>query len=1147
MKILNIYFKNINSLEGESRINFMQPPISDSGVFAITGANGSGKSSILDAITLGLYGETFRFDRPASFVMTKNTTESFAAVEFQLDDNVYQSRWQVQRSDDNPQSDMLPPQMQLLRLADGAMLADNPLQVCKQIAELTGMNFRNFTRSILLAQGDFAAFLNALDAERLDILEKIISTDIYADYRKNITDKAEQAQQKLANLNKELAALKPLSADLIAAHQDDLSDFTARFEELQSQRQQFEQWQLALESAKALQTELAAAEQQQQASNEKIAAVDGQLAAIADNQAVLQFQDAVQAIGAQQQTVAATESTLVALQEELLQLKRLLGDIPLEADISGKTYSEQKKQIDELQAKANQARSNQQMETGLWQSLAAQLNDRKANKDNVAAWLAAHADDQALLIDFPETGKLKRLRTELAELTEKQKIFGKQNKKFINASKSLQSALAQATSKKQALELQLSTDEKDLESLLAGNTSETLKNLRIEQQERVDAFSQLLKLATSHKKLTKQKGGLFAVFKSQPAAEPLDIEALTLEFEKLSEAIKREENIKLTLEQARINEALVKKLTADRNHLVDGKPCALCGSTEHPYSKRPPVFGNSLKAAADQQLTLRTLAKASEQLQEKIAFAKKHQARNKAIAERVEELRGQWLSLCNRLNAVSSDLEINNLAAMTELLDTEQQELNEITALISKCRSKHTNIAKLTKDLEKNALLIEQLQARSGKLDNDSAGQSQEYKDIVAALTTCQQEEQALSEKITAQLAALGEKMPDKGKEDSLFDRLNTRRQEYQSYVLRQKNMDDELAALESKQAACQAEISHYNEVFELYDGQLQKAEIIGLHLAITEKQKLIADSQQMLAQQQQNARLLQQDLQEKLNNSRYKTLDELRQLLALQSRLPALEAEKNQVLQMLAEQQAELATLDKLWTEQLPKIQGLASLEELKQQLHSNREQIDIARLEMRRVQQVLGEQDNLQQQYQQLASQLQQQQQATDACMAEMALLSEEQGIAFRKKVQADIIAKLLSKTNAFLEKINGRYYLRQKPSDQGLALEIEDTLQSNARRLPKTLSGGETFVISLALALGLCELANNGKAVDSLFIDEGFGNLDAETLYTVITTLEGLQAHGKTVGVISHIDAVQKRIKAQFQVVKKANGMGELRKVS
>jgi DNA repair protein SbcC/Rad50 len=138
-------------------------------------------------------------------------------------------------------------------------------------------------------------------------------------------------------------------------------------------------------------------------------------------------------------------------------------------------------------------------------------------------------------------------------------------------------------------------------------------------------------------------------------------------------------------------------------------------------------------------------------------------------------------------------------------------------------------------------------------------------------------------------------------------------------------------------------------------------------------------------------------------------------------------------------------------------------------------------------------------------------------------------------------------LLQTNTTLEKISGRYYLRQKSSDRGLALEIEDTYQGNVRRLPKTLSGGESFIVSLALALGLSELASNGKSIDSLFLDEGFGNLDAETLYTVINTLEGLRAHGKTVGVISHVEAVQKRFKAQLQLAKKPNGLGELRKVS
>jgi exonuclease SbcC len=219
----------------------------------------------------------------------------------------------------------------------------------------------------------------------------------------------------------------------------------------------------------------------------------------------------------------------------------------------------------------------------------------------------------------------------------------------------------------------------------------------------------------------------------------------------------------------------------------------------------------------------------------------------------------------------------------------------------------------------------------------------------------------------------------------------------------------------------------------------------------------------------------------------------------------------------------------------------------EIEEQLRRIAGKIDIANMEVQHLERLLSEQKQLQQIYDAKRLELQQQEVASEPYFAEAALLTAESGMAFRRRVQGRIADKLLSQTNAILEKISGRYYLRQAPSEQGLALEIEDTYQANVRRLPKTLSGGESFIVSLALALGLSELANNGRSVDSLFLDEGFGNLDADSLYTVISTLESLHTHGKTVGVISHVEAVQKRIKAQLQVVKKPNGMGELKKAS
>ena len=133
MKILTLYFKNINSLEGENQVDFQQAPFSETGVFAITGPNGSGKSSILDVITLGLYGETFRFNRPANFVMTHHTSESFAVVEFAVDGERYKSGWFIERTDGDATGELFAPQMQLVRLSDEMVLADTPQLVCQKI------------------------------------------------------------------------------------------------------------------------------------------------------------------------------------------------------------------------------------------------------------------------------------------------------------------------------------------------------------------------------------------------------------------------------------------------------------------------------------------------------------------------------------------------------------------------------------------------------------------------------------------------------------------------------------------------------------------------------------------------------------------------------------------------------------------------------------------------------------------------------------------------------------------------------------------------------------------------------------------------------------------------------------------------------
>jgi exonuclease SbcC len=120
----------------------------------------------------------------------------------------------------------------------------------------------------------------------------------------------------------------------------------------------------------------------------------------------------------------------------------------------------------------------------------------------------------------------------------------------------------------------------------------------------------------------------------------------------------------------------------------------------------------------------------------------------------------------------------------------------------------------------------------------------------------------------------------------------------------------------------------------------------------------------------------------------------------------------------------------------------------------------------------------------------------------------------------------------------KMTDRYLLVHDPS-QPLELNVIDNYQAGEIRSTKNLSGGESFIVSLALALGLSQMASRNVRVDSLFLDEGFGTLDEEALETALEALVGLRRDGKLIGIISHVTAVRERIGTQIQVVPGTGG--------
>ena len=189
MKLLKLRIENVNSLGGVHEIDFRAPEFRESGIFAICGPTGSGKTSILDAVTLALYGTTPRMEErvqtakkdDACMVLTKNTDQTSAQVTFESFGAVYRSRWsrRVKRT-----GKISGDEVELVRLAspdavDGEIIAEQKSEWKLALERILGMNLKAFTRSAMLAQGAFAELLRANNRDRADILEKITGTEIY--------------------------------------------------------------------------------------------------------------------------------------------------------------------------------------------------------------------------------------------------------------------------------------------------------------------------------------------------------------------------------------------------------------------------------------------------------------------------------------------------------------------------------------------------------------------------------------------------------------------------------------------------------------------------------------------------------------------------------------------------------------------------------------------------------------------------------------------------------------------------------------------------------------------------------------------------------------------------------------------------------
>lgn len=216
MRLIELRLKNLNSLKGEWLIDFTDPAFISEGIFAITGHTGAGKTTILDAICLALYSQTPRLGDitgASNEMMTQGTGECSAEVVIEIGGKHYRCFWYQHRAHKKPKGKLASIIHEISDVETGDILEDAKSKTAPFIKELIGMDFSQFTRSIMLAQGGFAAFLKSDTWERAAILEKITGTDIYAQISKNVFEKKRDKEHELAKLQAGVDSLPLLSAE----------------------------------------------------------------------------------------------------------------------------------------------------------------------------------------------------------------------------------------------------------------------------------------------------------------------------------------------------------------------------------------------------------------------------------------------------------------------------------------------------------------------------------------------------------------------------------------------------------------------------------------------------------------------------------------------------------------------------------------------------------------------------------------------------------------------------------------------------------------------------------------------------------------------------------------------------------------------